>query len=228
MRGAARRTSNDRQEHHPRHRAVGRRADWLAIFRRHAAAAGAASSSSSSRRPSMRPSSRARRRPLPRPRAPQLPGQSAQQAPGTTASRAEALKASPRVPIKTDSIEGSIALKGGRIDDVSLVKFHETVDPKSPPIVLLSPSGSPDPFYAEFGWTGAGGEKVEGAGRRHAVEAGRLRPPHRQPPGDARLGTMAKASRSAAPFRSTANICSPSKTRSSTKAASRSRSSPTG
>ena len=93
--------------------------------------------------------------------APQLPGQSAQQAPGTTANRAEALKASPRVPIKTDSIEGSIALKGGRIDDVSLVKFHETVDPKSPPIVLLSPSGSPDPFYAEFGWTGAGGEKAK-------------------------------------------------------------------
>ena len=92
---------------------------------------------------------------------PQLPGQSAQQAPGTTANRAEALKASPRVPIKTDSIEGSIALKGGRIDDVSLVKFHETVDPKSPPIVLLSPSGSPDPFYAEFGWTGAGGEKAK-------------------------------------------------------------------
>ena len=65
------------------------------------------------------------------------------------------------MPIKTDSIEGSIALKGGRIDDVSLVKFHETVDPKSPPIVLLSPSGSPDPFYAEFGWTGAGGTKAK-------------------------------------------------------------------
>jgi YidC/Oxa1 family membrane protein insertase len=44
---------------------------------------------------------------------------------------------------------------------VSLVKFRETVDPKSPPIVLLSPSGSPDPFYAEFGWTGAAGSHLK-------------------------------------------------------------------
>jgi len=40
---------------------------------------------------------------------------------------------------------------------MALVKFRETVDPKSPPIVLLSPSGSPEPFYAEFGWTNAAG-----------------------------------------------------------------------
>ena len=35
--------------------------------------------------------------------------------------------------------------------------YRETVDPSSPPIVLLAPSGSPHPFYAEFGWTGAAG-----------------------------------------------------------------------
>src|SRR5262249_16837107 len=54
-----------------------------------------------------------------------------------------------------------IALKGGRIDDLALVKFRETVDPKSPPVVLLSPSGTADPFYAEFGWTGAAGTNVK-------------------------------------------------------------------
>ena len=59
------------------------------------------------------------------------------------------------------SLQGSIALKGGRIDDLALIKFRETVDPKSPPIVLLSPSGSPEPFYAEFGWTGAAGANVK-------------------------------------------------------------------
>src|SRR4029077_16745890 len=63
--------------------------------------------------------------------------------------------------IATDSLQGSIALKGGRIDDLALVKFRETVDPKSPPIVLLSPSGSPEPFYAEFGWTGTTGTNVK-------------------------------------------------------------------
>ena len=38
-----------------------------------------------------------------------------------------------RVAIDTDSLKGSIALKGARIDDVLLVKYRETVDPKSPP-----------------------------------------------------------------------------------------------
>jgi len=65
------------------------------------------------------------------------------------------------VSIATDSLRGSIALKGGRIDDLALLKFRETVDPKSPPIFLLSPSGTADPFYAEFGWTGAAGANVK-------------------------------------------------------------------
>jgi YidC/Oxa1 family membrane protein insertase len=94
------------------------------------------------------------------PGPPQVPGQSAQTSAAAAASRAEALKASPRIPVKTASLQGSIALKGGRIDDLALTKFHETVDPNSPPIVLLSPSGSPDPFYAEFGWTGAAKTKL--------------------------------------------------------------------
>ncbi len=92
---------------------------------------------------------------------PQPPGQAAQAPAAASASRDEALKASQRIPIKTGSLQGSIALKGGRIDDLALSKFHETVDPKSPPIVLLSPSGAPEPFYAEFGWTGVSGVKVD-------------------------------------------------------------------
>ena len=104
-----------------------------------------------------------RRRPSPPSRAlPPVPGQAAQPpAAAAPVTRAAALAASPRVPIATDSLQGSIALKGGRIDDLALVKFRETVDPKSPPIVLLSPSGSPDPFYAEFGWTNAAGANVK-------------------------------------------------------------------
>src|SRR4029077_2505614 len=90
----------------------------------------------------------------------QMPGQASAPAAATPIDRAAALAASPRVPIATGSVQGSIALKGGRIDDLALVKFRETVDPKSPPIVLLSPSGSPEPFYAEFGWTNAAGANV--------------------------------------------------------------------
>ncbi len=87
----------------------------------------------------------------------QMPGQASAPAATAPVDRKAALAASPRVPIATSSVQGSIALKGGRIDDLALIKFRETVDPKSPPIVLLSPSGTADPFYAEFGWTGTAG-----------------------------------------------------------------------
>ena len=87
---------------------------------------------------------------------PQAPGLPAA-VPGQTLTREAALAASPRVHIETPSLAGSIALKGARIDDLALIKYRETVDPKSPPIVLLAPSGSPHPFYSEFGWVVAAG-----------------------------------------------------------------------
>ena len=94
--------------------------------------------------------------------APAVPGQAAAPAQAAPLTRDQALKAAgERIAIQTDNVAGTIALKGGRIDDLSLVKFHETTDPKSPPIVLLSPSGSPEPFYAEFGWAGAAGASVK-------------------------------------------------------------------
>src|SRR5262249_8906024 len=93
--------------------------------------------------------------------APPVPGQTAPApaAPGLT--RDDVVKQSARVAIATPSLKGSIALKGGRIDDVALSNYRETVDPKSPPIELLSPSGSPSPFYAEFGWLAAIGANLK-------------------------------------------------------------------
>ena len=91
------------------------------------------------------------------PQAPAQPGA----VPGRAMTREEALAASPRVRIETPSVAGSISLRGGRIDDLSLIKYHETVDPGSPPIVLLAPSGSPSSFYSEFGWSAASGTTVK-------------------------------------------------------------------
>src|SRR5262249_59054081 len=59
--------------------------------------------------------------------APQAPSQ-AGTVPAQTMSRDAALAASPRVRIETPSLSGSISLKGGRIDDLSLVKYRDTVD----------------------------------------------------------------------------------------------------
>lgn len=75
-------------------------------------------------------------------------------------SRDTAIAATPRIKIDTPRVTGSIALKGARIDDLALVQFRETVDPKSPAIVLFSPSGTAEPYYAEFGWVAASGSTV--------------------------------------------------------------------
>src|SRR6185436_11632804 len=72
-------------------------------------------------------------------------------------SRDAAIAASPRVKIETPRLSSSIALKGARIDDLSLEKFRDTVDPKSPAIVLFSPSNTAHPYYAEFGWVASSG-----------------------------------------------------------------------
>ena len=68
------------------------------------------------------------------------------------ASREEAVAASKRVTIDTPALAGSINLTGGRIDDLSLKNYHETVDADSPIITLLSPAGAPEPYFAEQGW----------------------------------------------------------------------------
>ena len=67
--------------------------------------------------------------------------------------RSEAVALTPRVTFRTAELTGSISLKGARIDDVQLVKYRETIDPKSPPVPVLSPVGSAHPYYAEFGWS---------------------------------------------------------------------------
>jgi YidC/Oxa1 family membrane protein insertase len=75
-------------------------------------------------------------------------------------SRDTAIASAPRVKIETPRVTGSISLRGARIDDLALVQFRESVDPKSPAIVLFSPSGTAEPYYAEFGWVAASGSTV--------------------------------------------------------------------
>src|SRR2546430_6126093 len=75
--------------------------------------------------------------------------------------RDSAIASTPRVKIDTPRVTGSISLKGARIDDLSLMQFRETVDPSSPPIVLYSPSGTANPYYAEFGWVPAAGSTIK-------------------------------------------------------------------
>ncbi len=75
--------------------------------------------------------------------------------------RAIALEQSPRVTLDSPSVDGSISLTGARIDDLQLKNYRQTVDPTSPEIVLLSPRGSQNPYYAEFGWTAPASANVK-------------------------------------------------------------------
>jgi YidC/Oxa1 family membrane protein insertase len=91
--------------------------------------------------------------------APTLPGIAGAQTPGTETpgaamSRSALLAETPRVRIETPTLRGSISLAGGRIDDLILTQYRETIDGTSPEIVLLSPNGGEHPYFADFGWTG--------------------------------------------------------------------------
>lgn len=71
--------------------------------------------------------------------------------------RDQALALSPRIAIETPSLAGSINLQGGRLDDLQLKNYRETVSPTSPMINLLSPSATELGFFAEDGYVAAPG-----------------------------------------------------------------------
>jgi len=72
-----------------------------------------------------------------------------------TADRAQALGRAARVPIESPTLKGSLSLLGGRVDDLFLVRYRETVAKDSPPVELFRPQGMEHAYFAQFGWTGA-------------------------------------------------------------------------
>lgn len=65
------------------------------------------------------------------------------------------LTPSPRLRIETPRLQGSIALRGGRIDDLILTDYYDELGDDAQNIVLLKPSDQRDGYYAEFGWAAA-------------------------------------------------------------------------
>src|SRR5258706_4915230 len=90
-------------------------------------------------------------------------------------------KSSQRASIDTPRLAGSINLAGGRFDDLRLRTCHESPDPKSPEIELLSPLGSEHPYFAEFGWIAPEGSKQMAPGaitEWKLVQGDKLSPGH--------------------------------------------------
>jgi len=81
----------------------------------------------------------------------------------------------PRIEIDTPRLTGSISLLGGRVDELALKDYRETLEPDSPLVTLLSPIGEAQPYYALYGWAPAGDlsyDDVPGANTLWSVEEG--------------------------------------------------------
>ncbi|WP_270731330.1 membrane protein insertase YidC [Shimia sp. Alg240-R146] len=79
---------------------------------------------------------------------------------------ADAAVDAPRIDIATDRLSGSISLQGGRIDDLKLNDYRETLDADAEIVSLLSPTGAPNAYYALYGWAPGAGlslDQVPGA-----------------------------------------------------------------
>ena len=66
--------------------------------------------------------------------------------------REEIINASNRVNINNSLISGSLSLTGARIDDIILKNYFEDLSTESDYVKLLSPKGTKDSYYAEYGW----------------------------------------------------------------------------
>ena len=64
----------------------------------------------------------------------------------------DALNQDHRLTLKNNKIKGSIRLKGARFDNIELLNYKQTLEPDSPNVTILQPSGTSTPYYAEFGW----------------------------------------------------------------------------
>ena len=86
-----------------------------------------------------------------------------------------ALEDSDRITIDTPSLTGSVSLLGGRIDDLSLKRYNETLKEDSDLVRLLSPAGVNQAYYVLFGWSPAGNlefRDVPGSSTEWTIESG--------------------------------------------------------
>ncbi|MDO6727725.1 membrane protein insertase YidC [Cognatishimia sp. 1_MG-2023] len=94
--------------------------------------------------------------------------------PATTEAASTDVEA-PRVKIETARLSGSISLQGGRIDDLALKDYRETLAEDSETVHLFKPRSNPNSYYALYGWApgaGLGLDTVPGANTIWTVESG--------------------------------------------------------
>ncbi|PCI55313.1 MAG: membrane protein insertase YidC [Alphaproteobacteria bacterium] len=66
-------------------------------------------------------------------------------------SREEALSQTPRISFDNGEVFGTISLKGGKIDDLSLSLYHKTLEKKEH-VTLFTPRKTETARYVDYGW----------------------------------------------------------------------------
>ena len=66
-------------------------------------------------------------------------------------ARNEIINESERIKINNQYINGSITLTGARFDDIILTNYLTDLSPNSENVKYLSPKGSNDAYFAEYG-----------------------------------------------------------------------------
>jgi len=72
------------------------------------------------------------------------------------AAAAEPVPETARIAVDTPRLVGSIALTGGRLDDLSLRDYRQTTADESEIVRLLRPMGGANAYYAVYGWAPGG------------------------------------------------------------------------
>ncbi|PCI43813.1 MAG: membrane protein insertase YidC, partial [Alphaproteobacteria bacterium] len=81
-----------------------------------------------------------------------IPGQSPMDNIQIPVDREEVLNVRAKITINSPYVHGSIALKGARIDDLTLSDYKVTLDADSKDVALLSPEGTEGAYFVDFSW----------------------------------------------------------------------------
>jgi len=93
----------------------------------------------------------------------------------------DAVAESARVQIDSPTLTGSLSLTGGRIDDLKLKNYRETLDDDADLVRILAPNGTAAPYYALHGWVpsvGATSDQVPGPATQWSVASGNTLSPN--------------------------------------------------